>query len=82
MPRQYRAEWDRRSREWLEAHPYCSACHVNAGEVVRDRHGADRVIRLTVDHRNGNGADWSDENLRTLCDVCHGRLTAAGFLHR
>lgn len=45
----------------IAEHPYCEICGARAG--------ADR--RLEVDHRDGDRANNSLDNLRVLCDLCN-----------
>ena len=76
MAAPYDHRWRDLSEQLRAAHPWCVVCHSAEGEEYMDARGKVRVVRLTVDHINGNPRDNQRENLRVLCARCHGSLTS------
>ena len=68
--RGYGREWQRISREYLAAHPWCAECQ---------RRGV-RTPATEVDHRTPHKGNrklfWDKENWQPLCHSCHSAKTA------
>lgn len=52
--------WRRRSRQFLEAHPYCARCGARA--TITDH---------IIPHRGNSDLFWDESNLQALCWSCH-----------
>jgi hypothetical protein len=73
-----RWRWRTYSERLRAASPRCSLCGAWAGDRYVER-GVSRLVRLSVDHIDGNPQNNQRANLRVLCVSCHSSLTADGW---
>jgi hypothetical protein len=72
----YDREWRAISESARAAQPWCSWCGIGDGETWIDADGRTRRARLTVDHIDSDTTNRRPDNLRVLCDACHGSRTS------
>lgn len=68
-----RRAWERVSKAYREAHPWCAECQ-RQGRITLATD-----VHHVVPHRGVPDAFWvTDDGLEGLCHACHSRITQAG----
>lgn len=64
--RGYDLRWERFRKDYIKRHPACSMC----GKVVTSPH-----LHHIVDIKAWPSGRFSEDNVRTLCQPCHNKVT-------
>ena len=67
--RGYGSAWQKASKAFLQAHPWCEECK-QQGKYVNAT-----VVDHVVPHRGDQKLFWDQSNWRALCKKCHDRKT-------
>src|SRR5262245_10050482 len=76
--RGYTWQWEKARAAYLAAYPLCAQCQ-SEGRLV-----AATVVDHKVPHKGNYALFWMENNLQSLCKLCHDRKTAredGGFGH-
>ena len=73
--RGYTRQWQKISRQYLQAHPLCAEC------MRQGRYKKANVVDHITPHRGDPRLFWDEANWQPMCKPCHDRKTLTEDIH-